>query len=243
MLNNSRRQVLKLVVVLGSLAFVLASPAQGTSSYPVTITVQSGSNTVSEVFDQPVHTPTEVLTTSGDCLATIYQMDSAFEPDPSINLHFSVQAGSSDTTFTISSAVIDFPAIINPQTIASSSLTLSDVNGDGATLTGLESGGKAFKTIYNDGVSYACLNSSYSFTNPFDGKVESDRQPINGSDNPLDTFTSIQSEYQFTLSANDQASGTSTFNVDPIPEPLTVVGVLTGLAGLGGYVRNRTKQR
>jgi hypothetical protein len=232
-------QILKFVVILGSLSFVLASEAQGTLTYPVTFTVQSGSDTVTEVFDQPVQTTVEVLNASGNCIATIYQADSVFEPDPVVNLHFSVLAGSSDTTFTISSAVVSFPAITNPEAVASSSLTLNDIDGNGATLTGLESGGNVYKAVYNGGVSWAYLNSSYSFTNPYDSQVESNRDPTSGFSCPPDTITSIQSEYQFTLSANDQASGTSTFSVQPIPEPLTLVGVLTGLAGLGRYVRNR----
>jgi hypothetical protein len=238
---SGKWQILRIVVALGSLSFVFAAPAQGTLSYPVTFTVQCDSDIVSEVFDQPLQTSVEVLNPSGNCIATICQADSAIEPDPVVNLHFDVQAGSSDTTFTIRSAVVSFPALTNPEGVASSSLTLNDIDGNGATLTGLESGGNVYKTIYNGSVSCTCLNSSYSVTNPYDGQVESNRDPISGMSIMPDTITSIQSEYQFTLSANDQASGTGTFDVQPVPEPLTLVGVLTGLAGLGGYVRRRVK--
>jgi hypothetical protein len=122
---------------------------------------------------------------------------------------------------------------------------MTDSDGNGATLTGLESGGNAYRAIYNGGTSWTSLNSSFAFTKPYDSQAQSDRDPASGMGLIPDTLTSIQSEYSFTLSANDQASGTSVFNVqDPaVPEPLTFVGVLTGLAGLGGYVRSRTKRR
>lgn len=239
---------MRFALAIGSLAFLLASPAQATLTYPVVFTVQSGSQTVSEVFTDSVQTQVEVLTASGACLAKIFQLNNAVDEDPAVILRFAVEAGSSDTTFTISSPVVNFSAINNPVYVTSSSVTLTDSDGNGATLTGLESGGNAYKTIYNGGTSWTSLNSSFAFTTPYDSQAESARDPLIGMGTIPDTLTSIQSEYSFTLSANDQASGTSLFNVldltvQPVPEPLTFVGVLTGLAGLGGYVRSRTKRR
>jgi hypothetical protein len=42
--------------------------------------------------------------------------------------------------------------------------------------------------------------------------------------------TDIQAEYQFTLSANDSASGTSRFEV--VPEPVAMHLALLGIVGL-----------
>lgn len=162
------------------------------------------------------------------------------DEDPRISLHFSVTAGSSPTTFTISSSVVSFAPIANPEAVASSSLTLTDTNGNGASLTGLEGGGKSFRAIYNGGVTWVRLNSSFSDSVPYDGQIVSDRYPISGFQIISDTLTSIESEYKFTLSAFDEASGTSTFNVQPIiPEPITVLSVGTGIAGLLQYARRR----
>jgi len=126
---DGKWKVLGFVIIIGSLAFVLASPAQGNLTYPVVFTVQSGSETVSEVFNQPIQTQVEILSASGACIAKILQLDSAFNPDPIVNLRFSVEAGSSDTIFTISSAVVNFSALTNPEAVASSSLTLTDTDG------------------------------------------------------------------------------------------------------------------
>jgi hypothetical protein len=242
---NKKWQVSRLVFVVGALAFALASPAQGTLTYPVVFTVQSGSDTVSEVFTDPVQTQVEVLTASGTCIATILQLDNGIDQDPAVTLRFSVQAGSTDTTFTIGSPVVNFDGISGPLAVTSSSITLTDSDGNGATLTGLEGGGTAYKAIYNGGTIWSNLNSSYAFTSPYDSQAESNRNPLTGLGTIQDTLTSIQSEYDFTLSANDQASGTSMFTVNAqvVPEPLTFTAVLAGLAGLGGYVRNRTKRR
>jgi hypothetical protein len=242
---NGKWKILRDVLIIGSLAFMLASPAHGTMTYPVTLTVQSGSETVSEVFTQSIDTQVEVLSGSGSCIATILQLNNTVDQDPAVNLRFSVVAGSTDTTFTFSSPVVNFDAISGPSAVTSSSLTLTDSDGDGATLTGLESGGTAYKAIYNGGTVWATLNPSYSFATPYDSQAESNRDPLGGMGTIPDTLTSIQSEYSFTLSANDQASGTSMFSVNSqvVPEPLTFAAVLTGLAGLGGYVRNRTKRQ
>ena len=241
-------RVLGFVVVIGALAFVLPNPAQGTTDYPITLTVQSGSNSVTEVFDQPVATGDAVdVYASGNLIAKINELDSTFDSDPVVTLHFSVEALSSDTTFTISSAVVSFSPTTGPLSVVSSSLTLTDADGDGAALTGLESGGNAYRAIYNGGVSWACLNSSYSFTDSFDSQTENIRNPAGGFTVIPDTLSSIQSEYSFTLSANDEASGSSTFNVQPVggtvPEPLTMIAVSMGIAALGSYIRRRTAVR
>jgi hypothetical protein len=67
-----------------------------------------------------------------------------------------------------------------------------------------------------------------------DGQVESNREPICAMGDMADTLTSIQSEYQFTMSANGQASGTSTFDVQPVPEPLTTFAFRQGWRDLAG---------
>jgi hypothetical protein len=234
---------LKAAIVAGALGLMLVTSVQATVSYPVTVSVQCGSDRVDVVFTEPVLTQVEVLDASNNCLAKIDELEFTYQDDPLVNLRFSVEAGSGDTTFTINSSVVGFTPMTDPNAVASSSLTLTDVDGNGATLTGLEAGDKAYRAIYNGGASWAYLNPTYSVTEPFGGDVESNRQPISGLQPVVDTLTSIQSEYMFTLSANDLASGTSTFNLAApvVPEPLSFVAVLTGLVGIGTYVRKRMR--
>src|ERR1035437_2225193 len=121
---NEKWKILRVLFIIGSPAFLLASPAHATLTYPVVFTVQSGSETVSQVFTEPIDTQVEILSGSGSCIATILKLDNAIDLDPAVNLRFSVEAGSTDATFTISSPVVSFGAISGPSAVTSSSLTL-----------------------------------------------------------------------------------------------------------------------
>jgi hypothetical protein len=245
-MENYEHLFLKVALLAGVIA-MFAPSAQANLSYPVTFSVQCGTELVQQDFSQSVSSQVEILDPAGRCVAKVFELNWDYAGDPSVNLHFSVQAGDMDTTFTVSSSVVSFAALPNPQAVASSSLTLTDTDGNGATLVGLEGGNKSYKAVYNGNVAWASLNDGFSVTDPFDGYTESDRQPTNRLQTITDTLTSIQSEYSFTLSAWDEASGTSTFNVNPpvippaVPEPLTMIAVLMGLAGVGRYVRERSK--
>jgi hypothetical protein len=56
--------------------------------------------------------------------------------DPEVNLNFSVQAGSSATTFHIASALLTFDTITSPEGQASAAFTLTDFDANSASLTG-----------------------------------------------------------------------------------------------------------
>ncbi len=106
-------------------------------------------------------------------------------------------------------------------------------------------GGKAYQARYNGSTVFANLVSSLN-TTPFGTTTAEERNPLTGSIVIPDPISSIQSQYAFTLSARDSASGTSTFQVNPpnnnIPEPSTYVLASLGMIGLW-FARRRAPRR
>jgi hypothetical protein len=223
------------VLAAVTLSLGMASQAWATPiADQIDLTCQAGSSTVNYVFTAPLVTgqsPVVLTDASGNPIATIKELTWDSDTDPSVNLHFSVQAGATDTTITFNSTVVSFAPLTNPTAVATSSLTLTDADGDGATITGLQSGNKCYSAIYNGNVTWTSLNQGYTFSTPFDGQTETDRLPASGFQTISDTVSSIQSQYSFVLSANDEASGTSTFNVTPEPATLSLMAI-GGLAML-----------
>ena len=149
--------------------------------------------------------------------------------EPVISLDFSVTAGSAVTTFTISSAFMSFPAKPFAEGTASANMTVTDENGDGATLAGLYSGSKAYETTYNAGTMFANLISPIVAT-PTGSNTNTENVP---SWQPMSDLSSMQSSFAFTLSAGDAADGTSIYTTRAVvPEPGSLVTLITGITGL-----------
>jgi len=157
----------------------------------------------------------------------------AYQTDPVVNLAFSVTAGpnAGGTDFTIKSALLSFPTIAVPEGRASTSFTVTDgLDDDGATLTPLAAP-KAYLAQYN-----GFVPAGTTFTNLIDAIVVdpedtlgvSAEYPGGGMYEAIGVAVSnMSAQISFTLSPNDLASGTSTFEI--IPEPATFV-LLAGLA-------------
>jgi hypothetical protein len=147
--------------------------------------------------------------------------------DPVIGITFEVVAGAADTTFTITSALVSFPGILNPEVRATSSMGVTDVagTGPGATLTGTFAG-DAYRTAYNGYVPGGTT---------FDTQVGPLVAAPNNSQGsgPQDSGTVIvpgvisdmSSQIRFTLSAGDRANGTVNFSVKPEPASLLLLGI------------------
>jgi hypothetical protein len=166
-------------------------------------------------------------------LATVKRLEIQSDLEPFVNLNFAVQAGAADTSFDINSAVVSFSPLTNPQAYASAGVTLTSDSG-GATITGLLGDGRTYQARYNTSSVFSNLVNGFSVAGNLTD-TRSDRQPASGFDTISGSVSSIQSEFKFILSAEDQASGTSRFEVTPEPATLS-------LLALGGLVFLRRRR-
>lgn len=151
--------------------------------------------------------------------------------DPQLSMSFDVVAGSTDTTFSISSTTLSFGPFLNPQVAASNGVTLTDrtIPGNGANLAGAGLGGNIIRLDANGlpfligitGVTVVPPNNS-------DGASVS----TGGLQNVIGNVFSMSMNYDFVLSAGDAMSSTGIYVFTP--EPATLA-----LLALGGLMLRR----
>jgi len=159
----------------------------------------------------------------------------AYQTDPVVNLAFSVTAGpnAGGTEFTIKSALLSFPVIAEPMGRASTAFTVTDgLDDDGATLTPLGFP-KAYLAQYNGfvpgGTTFTNLIDAI-FVDPEGTLGVSAEYPGLGDYEMIGVAVDdMSTQISFTLSPNDLASGTSVFEIIPVPEPASLI-LLAGLA-------------
>jgi len=162
--------------------------------------------------------------------------------DPQVTVNFSVNSTSLVTNFAITTGLLTLPSGITSGAIgrATAGVTITDNDGDGATLTGGFGGGTAYRANYNGtipvGSIFDTLLAGPLVAAPDDSATMSDDSsgypgyiPIAGAVN------SLQAKFSFQLSANDSASGTSFYEVIPSPAGTVVLAA----AGLFGAARRR----
>lgn len=168
--------------------------------------------------------------TTGDVLAVMNPSGSEtwinVLDDPVITLGFTLQAGSAPLTLTIGSPLLSFPTITATGR-ATVAMTLTDSDGDGATLVGVgDPAGShgAYLAQYNGyvtgGTTFAELIQTMA-AGPWSSDVASGEVGPGGAFVPIANPVSDMSVMiSFTLSAHDQASGTSTYVIVPVPVPV-----------------------
>jgi hypothetical protein len=172
----------------------------------------------------------DIVGNNGDILGSIEYLKLKIIEDPANSVEFYVTAGNLTTTFTITAdSAVTFDPIINPEVYASAGITLTDRNQNGAKITGLY-GGKAYRAVYNDSIVYANLVDSFT-ADVRKTVTQSENYPASGDTEIIgNTLFSINSSFNFTLSAKDSAAGTSYFEVSPVPEPATIAFLVIGTA-------------
>ncbi|VAX42015.1 hypothetical protein MNBD_PLANCTO03-2387, partial [hydrothermal vent metagenome] len=169
--------------------------------------------------------PIEIYTDTGDLIATFTQGSAFIDEDPLIGMGFAVLNGDLDATISISSSNITFDTIFGAQGRASAGMTMTESNGDTATLIGLEAGGTMFSADYNGTTPFADLLAGPFSAGAFSTTDATDEYPDGGAFAAMGDVSDISVDWSFELSANDQASGTSVFVVIPTPASLALIAV------------------
>ncbi len=166
--------------------------------------------------------------------------------DASIRLTFNVTANANaDTVFSISSGPLSNLGFTDAEALATGGITVTDSNNDGAEVTALRSGGTRFMSaLFNGGSSFADLIDGSNASDPDTGNIttgiggslsDSENSAAPGQFLPIGAVNEMNIQYDFRLTAGDQASGTAFFVVVPAPAS-------AALLGLGGLVAARRRR-
>lgn len=219
---------------IGPMVTIRATSDEGAST--ASWNLPTGSSEDGEIVMLDLGRSQKMRTSSGAVIAEIEDLIVKLNGDPAVDLNFVVTAGNFDTTFTVTSATVGFDPIMNPTAFASAGVTLTDSSsfpGDGASLDPIAPNTSLYRAVYNGGTQFAELLSSVSLT----GSGTASASGLTGSQVIAGPVSQIQGQFSFKVSARDQASGTSRFEV--VPEPGTVVLFVIGLGALGASIRRR----
>lgn len=197
--------------------------------------------------------PLEIRNRNGRLLATLSEASIRLNSDPSIGpapggpapfprgpggiveMAFGVTNGSAaPTNFIITSALVAFQPLIDPQARASAGMLLSDNNGNGATLTGGHAGGtKSYRAAYNGqapgGSTFATLLDNLTVAMPYGTASVTEGFPPGMFATIPGTVGDASAQFDFTLSGRDSAAATAVFAIIPEPATLALL-VLTATA-------------
>lgn len=178
--------------------------------------------------------PVEITNEGGDVIATVGGLNTVLNVDPVVNIGFLVTAGAADTSVTVTSALIGFGPLNNPTARASAQVGATDLNGNGVSIAG-DFGGKSYTAQYNGlapaGSVFANLVNDQAY-GAFDSNALGEDSPLGGGFNVIPgAVSSMSASFSLTVSAHDQASGTSVYVIVPEPASLALLfgGVLMAI--------------
>jgi len=209
----------------------MSTGGSGTKTYTLTETSEGVM-----VWSSALASEQEILDGMGNYLGLVKSLECDYEGDPEVRLKFAIQAGDTDTAFTIPSMAVSFAAMTNPRAQASASITVTSGTTT-ASATGQYSGEKAYTAIYNGTTNWAYLVDSVTAVEG-NSVTGSQRRPVLPTVDEVipASVTSIQAAYSFKLTAGDEASGTSRFAITPEPATLGLMGL-----GLAMLLRRRAR--
>lgn len=182
--------------------------------------------------------PQELKDSNGRLIGTIENLDLTLDADPMVVMNFAVAAGNYSATFNISSAVVSFPPLTNPDAFASAGFVLTDGSpspGNGMSVKEIAPNNGLYTAEYNGGTEYAAMLATQVSMSPGTIASASDTE---GFAVLNDTVSSIQSRFDFRLSANDRLAGNGRFEV--IPEPSSLIIVMAGLL-VGCWITRKSR--
>lgn len=161
--------------------------------------------------------------------------------DPQVDVNFSVFAGALNTTFTITSPTLSFATLSNTAGRTSAGFSLTDLDGDGVNISGWN-GNSIYTSRYNGAVPggttfHDHFVGTFGTPDPFGSFSTSENNPLAGFVPIVPDVSDMSARFRFTLSANDLASGTSVYEIIPIPSPSAMA-----LLGLGGLLAARRRR-
>lgn len=202
--------------------------------------ITSYDGTVTRSWGDPTLTDSTKFLTLGTDGGILQALTVTVNGDPSVDLKFSCVAGSGGQDFTFYSNLLQFTTINPAHGTATAGITVTDITGDGAAATGAFDGKmyRAYCGPASGMMTFASLIGGPVTAPMYESRDRSETtdplwQPISGPVNQ------IQSQFSFHLTGGDSASGTSHFQVEPVPEPSSVLALLCGSIGLVGFIKRR----
>lgn len=165
------------------------------------------------ILAQPV--PIEDIA-RGEVVATMVDCSLSVE-GTNIDVNFTLQAGSRDTTAVLTTGLLEFGGVEDSDQQlgrATAAISVTDLNGDSALLRGLGTPGTgAFRARFNDGATRFTTLVSQVFVGAFSTAAGFQNDPAVGY-RPVNSTTvlSMDSELAFSLTKFDLASATTTFD-------------------------------
>lgn len=174
------------------------------------------------------------LTSGSTILGYLNSLSCGMNADPFLTLNFAVQAVG-NANFFFDTGEMAFPVIPIPEAFATAAATIT-ADGNGGTFTGLFAGGKAYEATYNGGTVFADLDGTFG-TLANTSTTETERLPGGTGFTSIPVpVSSMRAQWSFNLTDGDGASGTSRYEIQPVPDASTIVlaafGAVPVLAGL-----------
>lgn len=223
----------------GAEGFLLtATNAAGISSWPIPISAFTAEPFAGLPSLKYVD-PTDITLSNG---AVIRDLNLRYVGDPQILWNFTVSAGATDTTFTVTSGLMNFTTIAGVSGFVTTGVSLVDstAGGNGVAYTGLYAGGKSYLANYNGalpgGSIFTMLQPSFATAggsaNQTGNGVAARFPSPSGNAAVAGTVSSMQVEFNFKLSADDQMGTTNNYKLTPSPGTALIVG-FGGLLSMG----------